>query len=437
MEGTLINGLKWIIEKKNDTKLISFIIFINVGSRDEKIQKLGISHFVEHMIFRGGKLFPSNQDVFKAFDKIGATFNGHTDRDLTWYYTKTTSQYLEDTIKVWSDLILHPKLNESDFKKERQIILREISAIIDDPSSEIWRPFDKIVFNGHPLEKIISGDKKTLDAITLHDIIDFWKKFYVSENMSICVFGDIPDYEHIINLITKYFGVPNSSTFKRWYPYSAFRFEKKKWGDLTHRVNTLDRKNSQEQIIIGFPCFGFWSKYKYPAQFLKIILAGIVSSRLFLAIREKKGLVYGISAELNLYLEGGYFAIKTATKNENLAEVIFIIICEIKDIIDNGIQVDEFEIAKGYIEGKMKISAEDVLELGLFYDKQLAYKVKGFAVGDIICYTEFLQKIKNVKIGDVNKIAAELLDFNRLICVVSGKTQKTDLINIISSNITS
>ena len=436
------------IIRDDTTNLVSLTIFINVGSRDEDPKKLGISHYLEHMIFRGGQKYKSNSEVFKKFDSIGAQFNGHTSRDLTWYNSKSSYENLEIMLDIWSDLILNCKLDEKAFNKERNIILREISAIVDNPSAEIWRPFEQMIFggkcangevsyseNGMCLQKSISGDTETLNSITYQDIKDFYKKYYTIENMSLCICGRVGD--DVEKLVETYFRKKDflmkdfrkkdfrKKDFRKKGQMSRYQI-KEKW-TIKQRKCVLDRKG-QEQIIIGFPYFGgFWSNNKVEAQFLKLIIGGLVSSRLFLEIRENRGLVYGVSSDLELYLEGGYYAIKTATKKENVNEVITIILDEIKTICNKGINNEEFDKVKGYLKGRMKIAGEDPGQLGLFYNKQLAYKIDHWKEESIITYDNFLKEVEKTKKIDVEKVAKDLLNLNNMVCVVSGKTKLNDL----------
>lgn len=407
IEGKFRNGLRYIIvplEQKNN--LVNISIFINVGSRDESEDKIGLSHYLEHMIFRGSKEYPSNNIIFQKFDSLGAQFNAHTDHDLTFYYSKSLSIHLKEIIKLWSSLLFNPCFEKKHFDKERTVILQEINNLRSNPSSEIWEPFEKLMFKGTQLEKGIGGTKETLNNITLDYLKKFYAKYYVPCNMSICICGDITEDEALKLLCNSLFQSKDSPKFSRDIPYKI----PKKINSKGPKKCILTRKG-QSNILIGFPSYDFGNLDKVAGQFMKNIIAGLVSSRLFLSIRENRGLVYGISSDLNTYYEGGYYAIKTSTEPKYTSEVINLITAEIKNICSEGIQKDEFEKVKNYLYNKTFIYAEDINNLGLYYNKQLAYWT------DIITYEDYRESIKKITITEVNDFCRSILDINKMICV--------------------
>jgi predicted Zn-dependent peptidase len=226
--------------------------------------------------------------------------------------------------------------------------------------------------------------------------------------MSICICGDISEEYACKILNESLFTKKKSEKLIRKYPYKIYKLSER---PLFQQECTLKRKG-QSNILIGFPSYSFQDLDLVASQFMKNIIAGLVSSRLILTIREIKGLVYGISSNFKTLYEGGYYAIKTSTQEQYVNDVIELIKSEIKDILDKGIQEEEFQRIREYLYGTTFIYAEDINNLGLFYNKQLAYYQ-----AEIITYEDYREKINKIKISEVNEYCKKILDLKKIVCI--------------------
>src|SRR4030042_217912 len=316
---SLDNGLKVMTIPMPSMESATVSIWVKTGSRNEDKKVLGISHFLEHMAFKGGKKYSSAKAVSEAIDAIGGEFNAGTSKEITKYYVRMRSNHLEKAFDVLSDMILSPNLKENDIKREKGVIIEEMRMYEDTPVRRVWDYFEQLIFKGHCLGEDIIGNEKTVNSLKGIDFITYRNEFYYSTNMLITVSGGVEEKE-VNRLSERYFGDIKNIGSKT--AFAAFEEYK------TPRVKLVSKKNEQGHFVLGFPANPLGSSTRYKDAVLNSILGGGMSSRLFIEVREKRGLAYAIKSDFERFIDTGYFAVYAGVERGKIEEALKVIIDE-------------------------------------------------------------------------------------------------------------
>ena len=409
--GVLANGVRYIIAPTEGSKVCAIGVWIRVGAVDEEPRLAGISHFIEHMLFRGGKKYRSNTAIFKRFNELGAVHNGETLKDYTTYYAKGYKKYLESLMELISDFVLNPLLPREAVEKEKQIIIEEINANMNNPKRLVMELMNtNVLGSGNVLSHSVGGTKETVSGINYNDLVKFYKEHYVSGNIVVSISGGV-DFKEAQELVEKYFGWVSRrpGVIRNRAKYGALQ-------SSTVRVITKEMKGVQENLIVAFPLFSFGDPRKYTMTVLNIILGGINSSRLFLKIREKMGLVYGVKGNDELYWGDGYYYISTAMEPSNFGSVLEEILKELKLITQTQVNEDELKKAKCYVVNSLYLSTENELRNSAFYGIQVLYEEK-----KIMGYADIVREIEKVRVEDVLQLAREIFKKEKMLVVNVGE----------------
>lgn len=406
-------------ELENRTKLLTvdrahqgvvsatIYFYFKVGSRNEPTDQHGIAHFVEHMLFKGTSQMPKLIDVIKILDNLGITFNAFTDKHTTGYHFKFLSNpdSLATICRIAHQMFYHSLFRASDIRKECDVIIEEYNAIMNDPLSLFDELLEAVYFKNSSLEHMISGSPESLKAIKRSYITEFHRRYYNPENLVIVIGGKIP---------------PNASEIIGNKFGHVRRILKIDEITLQPKINTfmpvfntsqliIPREMEQNIISIIFPTAGLTDERRFKLICLKKLLGSCMSSRLFVNIRSKLGLVYTISANINNYLEGGYFSIDFQTNPKATKRCISAVEKELEIIREKGFSRQEFtRIHNNYISGVL-MSLEYNNMITEFYGEQLLYYNK------IETFESYFEKIKNVNLSDINKLASSFLKKYKII----------------------
>ena len=406
----LENGLRVILVPKRNTQIITLLVLFGVGSRYEAPKLAGVSHFIEHMMFKGTKRRPTTLDISRELDTIGAEYNAFTAKDLTGYYIKSASKYLDLGLDILSDMLLNSKFEQQELEREKGVIIEEIRMYFDNPMFHIEDMIENLVFKGNTLGRSIAGDEKSVRGISREAMLNFFSKYYHSKNAVIVAAGNVESNAlKLIKDCFKNFRMVSDS----WVP-TTLKFKKFKPAQKTARLDFLAKKTEQLQLAIGFPAYSYSDK-KLPAlNLLSVIFGGTMSSRLFIEVRERRGLAYFIRTEIQPYQDTGIFTIRAGLDPKRLEEAMQVISKEIYKIKKEGVTEGELRRAKKTIEGRMALDLEDSSALAGFYGKQeiLGEKVK--------TPEEKLEEIKRVTLEDVLKVAREILQREKSSLAVIG-----------------
>ncbi len=334
-------------------------VWIKTGSRNEKDEMLGLSHFLEHMAFKGGKKYPSAKAVSEAIDQVGGEFNASTSKEVTQYYVRIRSKLIKKAFDVLSDIVLQPNLDCKEIKKEKDVIIEEMNMYEDTPVRRIWDLFEQLIFEGHPLGRDIIGTKDTLKKLERGDFISYRNEFYKSGNLLISVAGGF-DQDLVEDLADKYFSAIQEG--KKDFDLKKPVLEKRK-------ISLTTKDVEQAHMILGFPAEPFGSMNRYKDAVLNAILGSGMSSRLFLEVRERRGLAYAIRSDFERFADAGYFAVYAGVDPNKTQEAIKVILDELYGLAsgEKKIKGKELEKGKEYIKGNLALSLEDTRGVSGFF----------------------------------------------------------------------
>ena len=426
---TLKNGFRFVIAQKKSSGVVSMIVLVKAGSRHEPNNLQGMSHLLEHLLFRGSKRFPKSEEISELFDKLGAKFNAIAEKDYTGYHIKVDRKKYLKALEILADFTQKPLLRSSDIKQEKAIVLAELEQRNDDPQQLTLFEFTDRIFAGHPLRKNVGGNSRSVKATTRKNLVDYHSKLYNHQNMILAIAGDLPE-KTVVAEVTKLFS-GKSKTFEPPIKLIPFPPTKSKGP----RIYTRKRKLNQDHIVLGFPLFGSVSngskfthnKQLYPIELLSKILGELASSRLFHEVRDKRGLVYQIKSEVKLFQEGGYFAIQFSSDKKNTEKALNLIFNELNKIKRNGVTQAEFHKAKENIKSATILRKENTLKMAVFYGLQMLYNLQP------ISFKVHLDNFADVKRGEIKKIAQEAFRKENLVLVLAGSTTKQKINSIIQN----
>ncbi len=405
------NGLKLVVEEMAGFESVAFNMFVNVGSVNETPDIFGISHFIEHMLFKGTKT-KSAFEISKIFDGLGANVNAYTNYEETDFYVKCASENIEKCVEVFSDMLFNSSFDKKEMEREKRVVIEEIKMYDDDPESKAVRISNKNFYKGTPFERDIAGTTTSVKKLTQKKMFDYKNKYYCPKNITLSFAGKI-DLKKAEKLVEKYF-------------LNNFVFDGEKTNNHFERQKSVTfekafKDNEQSQVILSFPGLYADDNRVELGKIFNIAFGIGMSSILFQTIREKLGLVYSISSSQFTNCAGGDTTIEFATSTKNVAKALVAIKDEILEIKQNGITVEQFERARSNLISSIKLSFENTATVSL-------YNAKKFARLDrIVSKEEYIDAVKNAKIEDLMKYIQNLFDCDNYSVVVVGKDRNLDL----------
>lgn len=346
-EYILENNLTVVYECLSHLKSVSFGVWVGVGSRNETRQNNGISHFIEHMVFKGTQNRTA-KDIACAIDKIGGEINAFTGKDCTCFYTKTLDSDLETAAEILSDIILNPSFTPAHIKTEKKVVLEEISMYEDDPEEFAHDLLTEEMWSEGPLGYPILGTAKSLENITKDALHEYMSYYYVPDNCVISVVGNFKESQ-LLAIINKY--------FSKWRSLGYCRLSETKPNFSTHFLYKK-KETEQTHVCLGFRGLPMSDESLYALMVLNNIIGGGMSSRLFQNIREDRGLVYSIYSFPTSFRDCGMFTIYYATNPDKVEEVIRLIGLEIRNLIEKCITENELMISKNQLKGNYILSLD-------------------------------------------------------------------------------
>lgn len=413
------NGLRLITIPNKSTKAATVFVLFGVGSRYETPEINGVSHFIEHLMFKGTKKRPTTLDISKALDSVGAEYNAATAKDWTGYFVKIDSQKIELAIDVLSDMIYNSKFDSVEINKERGVIIEEINMYHDNPLMYIEDVLESLMFHGSTLGYEIAGQKKVIQKVTRRQIIDYKNRFYTPHNTVIGIAGNI-DFK-IFKLVKKYF--PTEPDKKKIGEREKEQFEVFKFKQTKPQIEIRFKDTAQVQLALGFPGFSYFDEKLYPLYLLSVILGGNMSSRLFIAVRERRGLAYFVRAYPSIYQDTGSLVIQAGLDKSRLDEALKTIFHELKKVCARPVALDELKKAKDFLRGKVVLTLEDSSNLADWFVKQELLQNR------VLTPEEKLKLFDRVTVEEIQMVAKEVLKSANVNLAIIGpyKDKKTFL----------
>lgn len=423
----LKNGINLLRVPVKGAQSVTVLALFPVGSRYETKEFSGASHFVEHMIFKGTEKRPFATDISKLLDALGADYNAFTGKDYTGYYIKIASDKQEIAYDILSDIMYHSTFNADEIEKEKGAIVEELRMYLDNPVMAIDILFDTALFGDTPLGWDIGGTPETVRALTRKQLYDYYKSHYSPKNTALAVVGDIKP-KAIKNLI-KHFDIKwdQKNSYDVNYHKKNFQpfFWPKKTLPISSRVIVQQKKSDQVNLILGFPGLPNEHPDRYVAAVLINILGSGMSSRLFVEVREKRGLAYSIRSGSIYYRDVGAYYVQAGLDPARLLEAMQVIKAEIKRIAEEPVTEEELENAKSNIAGRFALGFEDSYNQANWYAKQFLFDKK------VETPEQSIKHINKVTIEDVKRLAAQIFVMDELRAAVIGPLPKVKVIDIL------
>lgn len=386
----LDNGIPVLIDNIESINTVSLGIFVNTGSRNEYPEESGVSHYIEHMMFKGTETRTA-KEISEIIDNEGGMINAYTSRDLTVYYIQMLSNKIGTGIDVLSDMFMNSTFSEENLEKERNVIIEEIRMYDDIPEEIIHDENVKYAVTGVQSNSVL-GTIESLKGITRERFLKYFNEQYIASNLVISVAGKV-DVDEIYNLLNKGLGKFRDSNFRRDIDNSFV---------INGGENIIKKDTNQVHLCFNTRGNGVKDDMKYPGAIISSVLGGNMSSRLFQKIREERGLAYSVYSYGTAFLEGGLFTIYAGTTKESYKEVLEIIKNEFNDIRENGITESELQKSKNQFLSMLTFSLESskgkmsrMANSYLLYDK-------------VIDIDEIIEKIEKITLEDIKRTAEYL-----------------------------
>ncbi len=402
---TLSNGLKIITIPMEDNPAVTVLVTVETGSKYEKKEISGLSHFLEHMVFKGSKKRPTAMDISRELDSLGAQYNAFTSQEYTGYYAKVSKEKIDTALDIVSDIYLHPLFDGKEIEKEKGVIVEEIRMYQDSPHRHVNDLFMNLVYGDQPAGWNIAGNENTVKSFNREDFVKYLSEHYVAEATTVVISGTF-DEKDAIEKVEKAFS--NISTDKK--------HTKLKVKEEQNKPQTLLKFKETEQahLILGVRSFDAKSEYDPVLSVLSTLLGGGMSSRLFQKLREEMGVGYYIRSSHDAYTDHGLFTISTGIDTTRIDEVIKVLLNECKKIVNEEISEQELNKVKDYIAGSFVLGLETS-------DSRAEYcAINQILKGKIDSPKEEIEKIKKVTVNDIKEIAKKIFVDENLNLAIIG-----------------
>ena len=406
----LANGLRLLTIPQPGAKTFTILAMVATGSRNETRETNGISHFLEHMFFKGTAKRPTAFAISSALDKVGGEFNAFTSKEYTGYYAKVDSEHTELAADVVSDILLNSKFEQAEIERERGVVIEEINLYANNPAMHIEDIFEACLYGDTPAGWDTIGTKENIKKFQRADFYHYFQDRYQGQNMVIGLAGNFKrqDVEAVKKIFSRLPGgeknKPSNFLLKQTAP----------------RLKIKQQATKQTNFSLGVQAYSYHHKDYEAAKLLGVTLGGSMSSRLFIAVRERRGLAYQVRTEVEGYNDSGYLTTSVGTSADKIEEAIKVVLSEYKKISREGISAAELTKAKDFIKGKLALHLESSDEFAGWYTKQEVLDQK------VATPEEYWKKISAVKLVDIKRVAREIFQNNRLNLAVIGYRIKED-----------
>ena len=391
---TLDNGARVVTSRMNHVHSASIIFNYSVGSRYEENRVAGISHVLEHMVFKGTTRRPDPMQISSEIEGVGGTLNAATGRDSTNYWAKAPANHLELAFDVLADIIRNSTFPDDELDKERNVIFEEIRGIVDSPEDLVHDVIDEVVWDDQAVGRPIIGSEETVGAIHADDLRAFLDRHYRPERLVIAVAG-LVDHDEVVRLSERYFGDLE--------PGAGDVFERAELRQTTPRARLITRPTEQAHLCLAHPALSYLDPRRYTQSMLDAVLSSGMSSRLFQEIREKRGLVYAVYGYFRQYADVGQGVVYAGADLQRVEETIDAVLEELRKVRDERVPEEELQRAKELRKGRILMGLEDSRSVaGWIGSQELTY-------GEILTPSEVMEHIDAVQADDMLDLARELL----------------------------
>ncbi|HLF70702.1 MAG TPA: pitrilysin family protein [Dehalococcoidia bacterium] len=400
----LANGLRLITAPMPHTRSVAVSIYVGAGSRYETKLEAGVSHFLEHLCFKGTARRPTAQEISEAVDGVGGIINAATDREYTVYYAKVARDHLTLAMDVLSDLVQAPIIEPVELEKERKVVLEELASVADSPGQQADLLLDELLWPDQPLGLDVAGTQESIEGLTREMVMTYLKRQYTPNNIVVSIAGAVSEDEAMALL------EPTLGSMKRGEPRSWFPAQN---GQKGPGLKLLNKRTEQSHLALGMHALPLDHPDRYALDLLSVLFGESMSSRLFMELRERQGLCYDVHSYVSHFLDAGSFCIYAAVDPSNGHKAVEALIVEFNRL-RHGVPDEELHKAKELAKGRMLLRMEDTRAVSGWLGGQEILS------GKIQSPDEVVAKLEAVTAADLTRVIDDLLRPHQLNLAVVG-----------------
>ncbi len=405
--------LRLIVAPLPQTKTATVLVMVGTGSRFETKKDNGVSHFLEHMFFKGTRRRPSTLAIASELDAVGAAFNAFTSKEYTGYWVKASADKIALAFDVVSDMLLHSLFASREIQSEKKVILEELNMYLDNPLYYLEDLFESCLYGDNPAGWDIIGTEKTIKALTRRQLLAYYRSQYGAQNTFVCVAGGV-NTKIVQQLTAKYF-----KNFPVSQPRPKFIISQP--SQTKPRLKIKYKKTDQAHIALGVRAYPYGHKFEFALRVLAAILGGAMSSRLFISLRERQGLAYYVRTGAEFYTDSGYLSTQAGVNTGNLQKAIKIILTEYKRLAAQPVGRRELKRSKDLLCGRAVLHFEASDNLAQWYGRQAVRRLElGQKLMDIDGY---LAAIRAVSSSQIRRLAEKIFVNSNLNLAIIGPYQ--------------
>lgn len=401
-KSVLSRGLRIVTEAHPTAKSVAMGLFVAVGTRNEKPNEVGVSHLLEHLVFKGTKTRTA-YDIAFALESLGGDLNAYTTREYTCFHSLCLKENWRTSLEILSDLAVNMKIKAQELSLEKSVILHEIASSEDTPEDWIYDEFFKVSFPGQGLGRTILGEIKTLAKLSSRQIMNHYKSSYCGSRLVLAATGAV-DHREFVNFA--------EDCFSQLKPgKSVLAPSPSRW--KAARV-TKDKDCEQAHLLLGFSAPDFYSKDRFCAFILNALLGGGMTSRLYQSVREKRGLAYTVYSSYQSFLDAGFVSIYAATEPSKLRGLLSLIEREVKKLRESGIKKSQLDLYKTQIRGSLILGSDDM------ENRLSSIGVNELVFGEYRSVDSIIEEVEGVTVERFNEFIGESLEARRFNAVLVG-----------------
>ncbi len=390
----LQNGLRIVFAPMPKSLTTTFLVLVEAGSKYETKHNNGVSHFLEHLCFKGTKKRPTALIITSELESVGSVYNAFTGHEATGYFAKVRQEKVDTILDIIADIYVNPVFDAKEIEKEKGVVIEELNMYEDMPMRKVGDLFTGLLYGDQPAGWDIGGTKEVIRKLTREDIVKYRSQHYVAKATTVVVAGSFNEKKIFTNIKKAFADIPTAKKFSKVPTRDTQRAPK----ILLHH-----KASDQTHMVLGFRAFDMFDDRRYTLEVLCDILGGGMSSRLFQRVREEMGAAYYVRAGADFFTDHGFFAVSAGLDNTRAKEVISAILEELKNIATTKVNMDELRRAKNHLTGTMMIGLESSDEIAGFYGNQELFHKKLAGPKDIAA------KIEAVTAEDILKVAREII----------------------------
>ncbi len=398
----LKNGIRVVSEVHPGSRAVSIGIWVLTGTRDELPAQAGISHLLEHLVFKGTKTRSAYQ-IARSLEALGGELNAYTTREYTCYHALVLKDHWRKALDVLADIVTNMKLVKKEFDLEKGVILQEIAMSEDNHEDIIYDIFFDQVYGKHPLGRPILGTPVSVATMKQNQVLEYYQKTYAGENIIISAAGAL-EHDEFAKEVQNYFGKKKAAKIKT-------HRKAPRW---LNRRHVVEKQGEQIHMLMGFPTASFKDRYRFEAYIVNTVLGGGMTSKLYQSVREKRGLVYAIHSSLNTQVDSGMIMIYAGAEPKNIKKVGDLISIEMRKMKTKGVSRIDVETAKTQVIGSILLGSDDV------ENRMTSIAVNEMVFGRYRSVESVIEEIQKVTVESVNKFIKEEMNLDDVAGVLLG-----------------